>query len=225
MIYPRGTAGSPMARGVRLYYLKPSHYCVSAERMLAFKGIPFRIVPVPYHDRQELLALTGQDYVPTLDWNGTFVTWERIPRFLEEVHPQPTLFPSGREGLATVLEHWGHQVLEERVWRAVVTEVPRILDSDQERWVFEEMQTRARGPWHVLRARRKEFVEDLHAHFALVEGLLQGRSWVLDEPSIADFGIYGSLSPWRTVGHPWPARFPRLRAWARRIEGIPRLTG
>jgi len=35
-----------------------------------------------------------------------------------------------------------------------------VLGNDQERWVFEEMQTRARGPWHVLESRRAEFRDD-----------------------------------------------------------------
>jgi glutathione S-transferase len=202
---------------VELYYLAPSHYCVSVERMLAYKGVRPKIVYAPYHDRQELLQRTGQDYVPTLIWNGKAVTWKEIPAFLDQVRPEHPLVPPGQEGLAETLENWGHQVLEERVWRAVVSQMPKVLQTEAERWVFEEIQTRARGPWQVQKARRPEFVRDLQEYFGFVEAMVRGRDWILDAPSLADFGIYGGLSPWLTVGEKIPARFPALRSWAGRI--------
>jgi glutathione S-transferase len=209
-----------MAARVELYYLPPSHYCVSAERMLAFKGIHPKLIYAPYNDRQELLRRTGQDYVPTLIWNGKPVTWQAIPSFLDKVRPEPPLLPPGQEGLAHTLENWGHQVLEERVWRAVVTQMPKVFKTEAERWVFEEMQTRARGPWAVLTARRPEFVRDVMEYFGLVEEMIGAQDWILGAPSLADFGIYGSLSPWLTVGEKIPARFPALRRWVTRVRAV-----
>jgi len=206
-----------MERTPRLYYHPISHYCVSAERMLRFKGIEFETVYTPYEDHVELLRRSGQDYIPTLEWRGRFVRWQEIPGFLDQVAPDPRLVPAERSGLARTLENWGHLVLEERVWRAVVTEVPPVLRSDRERWVFEEMQTRSRGPWEVLRRRRGEYVADLNGYFGLVDSMLDGQDWLLGEPSVADFGVYGGLSPWLTVGHEIPSRFPRLGRWARRL--------
>jgi glutathione S-transferase len=204
----------------RLFYYPISHYCVSAERMLAYKGIQPEIVMVPYHDKRELLAATGQDFVPALVDGERVVTWESIPDYLDGRQHAPTLSPAGQRGVARTLEHWGHQVLEERVWRAVVTEVPPVLTDDVERWVFEELQTRARGPWHVLVSRREEFVRDALDHLGRVEEMLQGRDWLLGDPSRADFGVYGAISPWVTVGHPIPEQFPHLRAWAARIRDL-----
>jgi glutathione S-transferase len=164
-----------MAPRVSLYTMPISHWCISAERILAFKGVPFRRVIVPYHDKTQLLKATGQDYVPSLMWGSEFVPWHDIPDFVEAREPKPTLYPPGSDGVAKVLADWGHQVLEERVWRAVVTEVPPVLGSERERWVFEEMQTRARGPWHVLQARKKEFEKDMDKHLAMVDAMLDGR--------------------------------------------------
>ncbi|OGS45859.1 MAG: hypothetical protein A3K66_02395 [Euryarchaeota archaeon RBG_16_67_27] len=211
-----------MAPRVVLYSMSISHYCVSADRMLAFKGIPFETVRVPYHDKRELLAATGQDYVPTLLWDGKPVFWYDFPDFLEATRPEPSLYPDGAKGIAVVLEHWGHQVLEERVWRYVVTKVPPVLGDDHERWVFEEMQTRARGPWHVLEMRREEFRKDMVTALAMVEAMLEGKDWMLGTPSLADFGIYGSMSPLLTVGEKIPKEFPRLAAWTKRIQDLGR---
>lgn len=203
-----------------LYGYPVSHYCVSAERMLAFKRIRFDQVYVSYHDKRELLRATGQDYVPALTWDGRAILWAEIPDFLEQVAPEPTLFPEGRRGLARTIEDWGHQVLEERVWRYVVTAVPRQIEDEVERWVFEELQTRARGPWSVLEHRREEFREEMAAHIQLVEEMLDGREWLLDAPSLADFGVFGGLSPLLTVGEEIPDHFPRTRGWASRIQNL-----
>lgn len=211
-----------MASRPVLYSMPISHYCVSADRLLAFKGVRFDTTLVPYHDKRELIKATGQDYVPTLVWGGKPVFWYDIPDFLERERPTPTLHPDGQKGLAVALEHWGHQILEERVWRYVVTKVPPVLRDDHERWVFEEMQTRARGPWHVLEMRREEFRRDMDKHLRMVEAMLDGRDWILGEPSLADFGIYGSLSPLLTVGEKIPKQFPRLASWAKRIQALGR---
>ena len=211
-----------MASRPVLYSMPISHYCICADRTLAFKGVKFETVKVPYHDKQDLIKATGQDYVPTLVWDGNPVMWHEIPDFLEAVNPKPTLYPWNQKGLATITENWGHQVLEERVWRYVVTKVPPVLGSDQERWVFEEMQTRARGPWHVLESRRSEYREDMMKHMAMVESNLDGRPWILGEPSLADFGIYGAISPLLTVGEKIPKEFPKIAEWAARIQALGR---
>ena len=209
-----------MASRPRLYSMPISHWCVSADRMLAFKGVDFETEYVPYHDKTELIAATGQDYVPTLAWEGKPVMWYDIPEFLEAKRPEPTFYPWGQKGLAVELEQWAHAVVEEKVWRYVVTKVPPVLRSEQERWVFEEMQTRARGPWHVLEARREEFRKDMVKELGRMEAIFDGREWILGKPSLADLGAYGSLSPLFTIGEAIPKDFPNLAAWATRIQKL-----
>ena len=209
-----------MAPRVQLYAMPISHWCVSADRMLAFKGVPFESLYVAYHDKADLIAATGQDYVPTLMWDGEAVMWYDIPDFLEGEVPEPTLYPDGWRGVAVALERWGHAVVEEAVWRYVVTRVPPVLRDDHERWVFEEMQVKGRGPWHVLEARRSEFKEGMMEELRRVEAMLEGKEWVLGAPSLADFGLYGSLSPLLTVGEPIPSSLPNVQAWATRIQAL-----
>ena len=203
-----------------LYTMPISHWCVSAERMLAFKGVRAKLVTVPYHDKAELIKATGQDYVPSLMWGSTFVAWYDIPGFLERHVPKPSLFPWKQEAMERVIADWGHQVLEEKVWRAVVTEVPPLLATEHERWVFEEMQTRARGPWHVLKQRKAEFEKEMEAHLEMVDAMVRGKKWIMGLPSIADFGVYGGLSPLLTVGRRPPARLKALGAWIKRVQAL-----
>ncbi|MCI4346587.1 MAG: glutathione S-transferase family protein [Thermoplasmata archaeon] len=205
----------------RLYYHPISHYCVSAERMLAFKKLRFKLVRVPYHDRRELIAATGQDYLPTWVEGRSVVRWDALADHLEKLAPQPSLYPRGERGLARALENWGHQVIEERVWRYVVTEVPPTLAGEPERWVFEELQSRARGPWELLRHRRPEFRREMVRYFELLDEMLKGRNWFLEEPSLADLGIFGSISPLFTVGRKLPASLRNLTRWYERIAAVP----
>ena len=82
-----------MAARPVLYSMPISHYCISADRMLAFKRVPFDTRYVPYHDKTELIKATGQDYVPTLVWDGKPVMWYDIPDFLERQKASPTFYP------------------------------------------------------------------------------------------------------------------------------------
>lgn len=216
-----GRDGGAVVARPTLFTMPISHYCVAAERMLAFKQVVAELVRVPYHDKRELLRRTGQDYVPALLWGDSFVSWSEIPRWLDAKVPSPPLFPAGQEGVADVLENWGHEVLEERVWRTVVTHVPRVLADEHERWVFEEIQSRARGPFSVLAMREPEFRADLAEYLTRVDRMLDGKAWILGEPSVADFGIYGGLSPLLTVGESLPPHLANLRRWADRIGRLP----
>src|SRR5207247_6731417 len=76
-----------MASRPVLYSMDISHYCIAADRMLAFKGVDFDTRYAPYHDRQEVLKATGQDYVPTLIWEGKPLMWYDLPNLLENVLP------------------------------------------------------------------------------------------------------------------------------------------
>ncbi len=202
-----------------LYSLRPSHYCACIERALALKGIRFDTVEVPYHDKRRLLRDTHQDYAPAMRHGHRIVAWEDLPRYVERLAPAPTLYPPGRAALAETLENWGHEVLEARVWPAVVTEIGAQFRDPVEAWVFEEMQSRTRGSFDSLRARRAELDAAVMPHFERIDRMLVGREYLLDQPSLADCGVYGGLWPWLLARGSAPARFGRLNRWIARVQG------
>lgn len=203
---------------VLLYDLPLSHYCVKVKRLLAYKGIPYETEHAPYHDRQDLLAVSGQDYVPYLLWEDEGVTWPRIPDFLEAKRPDPTIYPDGSRNVARMLESWAHAVVEEAAWRCVVYDAVRTFEDPRERWVFEEIQTRGRGPLEVMALRKPEFLKDLVATLQPAEARLHEAPYLLGEaPSLADFALYGALHPLPYTGNAIPHALPHLRAWFERV--------
>ena len=210
---------------VRLYYLGPSHYCEKARKILRYKRIPFRLVHVPYGDHTAVIKASGQDYVPYVQIAGRKgVTWPRIADWAEKVKPHPTLYPGNRRHAraeSRLIEDWAHQVVEEMMWRYVVADVPRVLKDDRERWVFVEMQERKRGPLEVMAARKKEFLGGVKKACGLAQDLLDGHKFLLgDEPSLADFALYGGLHPLKFTRQRIPAKFRALQAWHARVDRL-----
>jgi len=210
-------------RRVDLYYSAMSHYCEKARKILEYKGIPFRLVNVPYGNHLQVIEVSGQDYVPYVRIPGRKgVTWPFIADWSESTKPRPSIYP-GPEARARsrVIEHWAHQVVEEMVWRYCVADVPAKLKDPLERWVFVEMQERRRGALEQMTARRAEFLEGLKTVCALAEDLLDGHDYLLGpDPSLADFALYGSLHPLTFIGKTIPTEFRRLRAWHRRVDRL-----
>lgn len=207
----------------RLHVHGLSHWCISAEKMLRLKGVPYTSVEAPYNDRTELLRISGQDYIPYLETgDGKGVTWDRIPDFLEERHPNPTLFPDGTRARARLVEDWAHQVVEEAVWKYVCADAPKVVpEANGERWTFVEMQERKRGPLEVMALRKPEFHADVRRVVALAEDLLGDKPYLFgDAPSLADLALYGSLAPLWVTGNALPAEAKRMHAWKTRVDAI-----
>lgn len=204
-----------------LYDLPLSHYCVKAKAILRYKGVPFQVEPAPYHDRQDLLAVSGQDYVPYLLWEDEGVAWYDIPDFVERRQPTPTLYPGGQRNLARILDSWAHDVVEEAAWKCVVADAEKTFQDPRERWVFVEMQERKRGPLEVMAMRKPEFLKGLVATLRPAEDRLAESSFLLgSEPSLADFALYGALHPLPYTGNAIPKELPHVREWFQRVQKV-----
>jgi glutathione S-transferase len=198
-----------------------SHWCVKAKKIMDYKKIKYATKNVGYHDKRELIKATGQDYVPTIVNDGKIVTYPDIPDFLEKFQPNPTIYPNGTKALTKAIENWAHYRLEEIVWRYSVADFPKTFKDDLERWVFVELQEAKRGPLELMEARRAGFKADMEAHFQILEDMLnEHRFLVVDEPSLADFAVFGAVNPLRYSGNEFPEKFPKLRAWYESIDRI-----
>jgi glutathione S-transferase len=100
-----------------LYSIPPSHPSHAARLMLEHKGIAHRVVDFIPGTHSALVRAAGfpRGTVPALKLDGRMVQGTReISRALDQVRPEPALFPSDPDARAAVeeAERWGDQELQ-----------------------------------------------------------------------------------------------------------------
>jgi glutathione S-transferase len=185
---------------------------------LAHKGVAAEPVTVDPEDRAEVVRVSGQDLVPVADFDGEIVVDSpAILRRLEELHPEPPLWPSERSRRAELdlFVDWFN-----RVWKVAPNAIAEMLEGD--------------AP--------DQFAIDAHAAemaaaLGAFEALLDGRPYLFgDSLSAADcvafpFLKYAAmrdpdddelfhriLDDYQRLGDD----HPRLRDWIARVDAHPR---
>ena len=102
---------------IKLYSIVVSHPARAAGLMLRYKGIEHEIVDIPPGSQRALMRLHGfaGGTVPGLKIDGRKVQGSlEISRALEELQPEPHLFPTDPQQRVAVeeAERWGEAVLQ-----------------------------------------------------------------------------------------------------------------
>lgn len=184
----------------------------------AHKGLAVEWIDVPPDDRTEVVRVSGQELVPVLvDGERVVADSPRILAYLEERFPDPPLFPrdpARRAELESFLD-WFNQV-----WKRP----PNLIEA-------EELEP------EPDRARIAELEELIGASLRRFEDLLAGRDFLFGgELTAADVTAF----PFLTYAVLWDegdeqrfheilretmrldGRYPRLEAWIRRVDALPR---
>jgi glutathione S-transferase len=100
-----------------LHVLPPSHPCLTVKRALAFKGLEYEqvdLVPGPHTDEIERIYGAGRTTVPGLMIDGEPVHGSRaILARLEQLAPEPALYPTDRREAVLDAERWGDDELQD----------------------------------------------------------------------------------------------------------------
>jgi glutathione S-transferase len=133
---------------VKLYWADISHPSQAARKMLELKGVEFDVVNVlPLNQRLHLRAVGFRGgTVPALKLDGRRVQGSRrIARAVDEVWPEPALFPADPELRARVeeAERWGEQQLQPIPRRVARWGAARSLEV--RRWAGEATRMPAAG--------------------------------------------------------------------------------
>lgn len=205
-------------RPLRLYRIPFSTNVERVALALAHKGIPVEYVDVDPEDRTAVLEVSGQELVPVLVDGGRVVTDSpAILEHLEQRFPEPALFPrdpARREELRSFLD-WFNEV-----WKRP----PNLIAAEE-------------AKPEPDRARIAELERRIAASLARFEALLDGRDWLFgDELTAADVTAF----PFLKYAVLWQdgdadrfheilrdalsldGRYPRLDAWIRRMDELPR---
>jgi glutathione S-transferase len=192
----------------RLYGASLSYPSLAARLMLEHKAIDYtwvKLAPGAHAVRVRLAGFPG-DTIPALKLDGRRVVGSRvISRLLDEVEPEPPLFPADPERRRAVeeAEEWGDNVLQpipRRLLRWSIRHHPqtrlvvaRALRSSRPKLVAHYM-----GPLAAFLARREDARstervradwEALPAHLDHVERLIADGVIGTGEPNAADFQI------------------------------------
>jgi glutathione S-transferase len=211
----------------KLYQFLGSPFCAKVRKLLAFKGVEFEAVEVDYLERKELLLASGQIMVPavTLDNGETIVDSARIAMRLEELYPEPTIFPAGWRGMHLVLADFIDNHLEESVYAVAL--------ADELAYYSSQGPDRA-ALWRLIRERKygAGFVDRViadhaanweRARIALApfEEQLGNAPFLTGRIGLADFALYGQLFYLALTGElKIPADMKNLRAFFGRVDRI-----
>jgi len=211
----------------KLYQFLGSPFCAKVRKLLAFKGVGFEVVEVDYLERKELLLASGQIMVPalTLDSGETIVDSARIAIRLEELYPEPTLFPPGWRGMHLVLADYIDNQLEDALYRvALADELKFYSRQGADRAAFWRLiRERKYGAGFVDRTIADDSVNWERARAALkpFDEQLASAPFLTGRIGLADFALYGQLFYLAFTGElNIPADMENLRAFFGRVDRI-----
>jgi glutathione S-transferase len=211
----------------KLYQFLGSPFCAKARKLLEFKGVDFEVVEVDYLERKELLIASGQMTVPavTFESGEAVVDSARIATRLEEMLPEPTIFPPGWRGLHVVLADYIDNQLEDAVYpAAIVDELAYYGSQGADRAaLWRLIRERKYGAGFVDRVIADEAANWKRARAALApfEEQLADRPFLTGRIGLADFSLYGQLYYFAFTGElKIPAEMRNLIAFFGRVDRI-----
>jgi glutathione S-transferase len=211
----------------KLYQFLGSPFCAKARKLLAFKGVDFEVVEVDYLERKELVLASGQVMVPalTLESGETIVDSARIAMRLEELFPEPTIFPAGWRGIHIALADYIDNNLEDAVYAvALADELAHYTKQGADRAaLWRLIRERKYGAGFVDRtiANRDANWERARSALAPFEEQLASVPFLTGRIGLADFALYGQLFYFAFTGEmKIPADLKNLRAFFDRVDRI-----
>jgi glutathione S-transferase len=196
----------------RIYVMPISNAAAAGAAMVRHKRIPHRVVNLMPGLHPLLVRAAGfeRHTVPALEMDGHKVQGSRqIARFLDELAPDPPLFPRDPAARARVeeAERWGEQVLQPvprrlfrylmltensaRIWMG--TEVLRLPAAPALAPFFMPAIRRLAAISHADEGRVRADVDRLPGLLEQVDGLIAGGTIGGGAPNAADFQILSSV--------------------------------
>lgn len=184
---------------------------------LAHKGLEVEWKDVDPSDRSPVEQISGQSLVPVLVDDGQVIfDSTAILRYLEDLQPEPPLFPrdEARRAELEVFLDWFN-----RIWKRPPNEIEA-----------------ERGRPEPDQARIDDLGRELTGSLDIFERMLAGREYLFGELSAADcaafpFLKYGLIFDEADTEEfhlilrehlSLEGRYPRLEAWIRRVDAHPR---
>ena len=207
-----------------LHHYPTSTYSERVRLALGLKRLAWRSVLIPpAMPKPDLLPLTGgYRRTPVLQIGAdVYCDSQLILRTIERLHPQPSLFPDGSEGVALAIAWWADKSIFAPALGVVADtiseSIPPAFVAERKAFGF-PLGREDIGPF-VHR-----YLQQAAAHLVwLAKMLADGRSFLLHQPSAADLAAFCPLWLLRHQGGAEAeAKLPLapLRGWYDRVEAI-----
>ena len=213
--------------GIILHHYPRSPFAEKVRLALGLKGLDYHAVTIPaLMPKPELMPLTGgYRHTPVLQVGAdVYCDTLAILRQLERMHPAPSLFPAGTEGMATALGWW----IEKAIFVPAVGLVRALSDAPPNPAMTEDRREffgfDIDKP--AMLAQQPIFLQRLAVHLGWLEQMTRdGRDFLLGaRPGAADLAAFHPLWFIRQNGGPGvdgllPGLAP-LRGWFERVAAI-----
>jgi glutathione S-transferase len=207
-----------------LHHYDTSPFSEKIRLIFGRKGLAWRSALQPnIMPKPELVPLTGgYRRIPVLQIGADiYCDSQRIVRELERLHPTPTLYPGGSEGVCHALNLWADRMLFQA---AVPVVFGKIGDAVPKEFIEDRRKLMGGGDFAAFIKAAPLFAEQLRAQASLLEAQLgDGRTFLLGaEPSLADFAAYHPVWFLRAIPPAAAAlaEFPAVGKWAERVAAI-----
>jgi glutathione S-transferase len=211
----------------RLYQFASSPFCAKVRKIFDYKGIEYETVEVDYLERKELLLVSRQLMVPAaaLDTGEVITDSERIALRLEELSPEPTIFPLNWRGIHLALARYFDTEFEDVIFRAALPdELAHYASQGCDREAFYRLIRERKYGAGFCDQMIAEHERNWRRMCELLQPLdqsLSDRAFLLGRIGYADFALYGQLSYLAFSGaFKIPAEYERLRAFFLRMDRI-----
>ena len=192
---------------IRLYRAPWSTNVERVTLALGHKGLEPESIWIDYADRTPVEQVSGQPLVPVVDFDGEVVfDSAQIIRRLDELHPDPPLFPADRTRRTEmeIFIEWFNGI-----WKQPPNEIERILGLPET------------DPGHI-----KELATLMQDWLDFFESMLQGREYLFgDDFSAADCTAYPFLKYAAGRDPADDELFHRILDEHQSVEGRPRVAG
>ena len=207
-----------------LHHYDPSPYAGKIRKLLGLKGLAWKSVIIPQiMPKPDLTALTGGFRMTPVMQLGANIYCDshHIAARLEDLAPEPALYPEADRATIAALELWGNSLFLPSV--VVLIGVGGYIDDDF-------LADRNKVMPMVLdvetaRAMTPGCLGQLNSAAGVMESQLSdGRPYLLGEQlTAADFAVHTSVSTLFLIPefHKMIEPFERLAAWSLRMEEIP----
>ena len=203
------------------YALSP--FSEKIRRILAAKKLRWRSVEQPtVAPKPKLTPLTGgYRRIPVLQIGAEiYCDTARIAAALDEILPEPTIYPKGNEGACEIVAHWADHWMFLAVVQVVI---PKMLSSLPQEFLEDRAKMSPGFTREGFEKAAPDAASRVLAGISWLDDQLKGRQFLIgDAFSVADAAAYHVLWFLRNDEASFApvASRPALKAWFDRVEGF-----